>query len=76
VFFIHHGDVVIYCNCPDVIAFQENFPQAESQYISSIPSEIIGKGYEILDSQRKLLWSATGGMTHSLCLLGRLLIAT
>ena len=60
-FFIHHGHVVVFHDCPDAIAFQELFPHAVIQYISSLPSDLLGEGYELLDSQRALLRSPPGG---------------
>jgi len=58
--FIHHGHVVVFHDCPDVIAFQEIFPQVNIQYISSLPPGLLEEGYELLNSQRGLLRSAMG----------------
>ena len=54
-FFVHHGHAVIFHECPDAIAFQNIFPQAVIQYISSLPRELIGEGYELLDTQHAAL---------------------
>ncbi len=40
-FFIHHGHVVIFYECPDAFAFQELFPQATIGYISALPDGLI-----------------------------------
>jgi len=61
VFFIHHGHVVVFHDCPDAIAFQELFPEVNIQYISSLPPGLLEEGHALLTSQRGLLRSATGG---------------
>ncbi len=54
-FFIHHGHVVIFHECPDAIAFQELYPLATIGYISALPPGLIATGHDILRSQRKIL---------------------
>ena len=54
-FFIHHGHVVVFHDCPDAIAFQELFPRASIPYIMSLPDTLIAEGHQILAHQRTLL---------------------
>ena len=54
-FFIHHGHVVVFHDCPDAIAFQELFPRASIAYITSLPDALIAEGHQILAHQRTLL---------------------
>jgi hypothetical protein len=57
-FFLHHGHVVIFHDCPDAIAFQQLFPQAEIRYISSLPAALIAEGHQFLATQRTLIQAA------------------
>ena len=57
-FFHHHGHVVVFHECPDAIAFQQLFSQAEIRYISSLPSALIAEGHQILATQRALIHAA------------------
>ena len=54
-FFVHHGHVVVFHDCPDAPAFQELFPQAAIKYITSLPDALIAEGHRILAHQRTLL---------------------
>jgi hypothetical protein len=57
-FFLHHGHVVVFHDCPDAIVFQELFPRASIAYISSLPDALIAEGHRILAHQRTLLQSS------------------
>ncbi len=54
-FFIHHGHVVVFHECPDATAFQELYPLATIRYILALPPGLIATGHDILRSQRKIL---------------------
>ena len=54
-FFVQHGHVVVFHDCPDALAFQELFPQAAIRYIMSLPDALIDEGHQILAHQRTLL---------------------
>ena len=51
-FFIRHGLVVLFHECPNTMAFQVIFPMATIGYISTLPSGLIAKGHVVLASQR------------------------
>ena len=57
-FFLHHGHVVVFHDCPDAIAFQELFPRASIAYVSLLPDALISEGHRILAHQRALLQSS------------------
>jgi hypothetical protein len=48
-----HGHVVVFHDCPDPQAFQDLFPQATIEYLSSLPGGLLAEGHKILDSQRE-----------------------
>ena len=52
-FFVSHGHVVVFYNCPDPQAFQDLFPQATIEYLSSLPYGLLAEGHKILDSQHE-----------------------
>jgi hypothetical protein len=54
-FFIHHGHVVVYHDCPNAIAFQDLYPSAIIGYISLIPKSLLAEGRCILKSQQHAL---------------------
>ena len=51
-FFVHHGHVVLFHECPETIAFQEMFPSATIGYVLALPQGLLAEGHEILVSQR------------------------
>ncbi len=58
-FFIHHGHIVVYHDCPDAMAFQELYPSANIGYISSLPKGLHAEGHHILESQQRALLCAS-----------------
>jgi hypothetical protein len=52
-FFMSHGHVVVFHDCPDPQAFQDLFPQATIEYLSSLPYGLLAEGHKILDSQHE-----------------------
>jgi hypothetical protein len=58
-FFIYHGHVVSYRDCPDAHAFQELYPLASIRYISPLPKCLIAKGHGLLVNQRNILCALT-----------------
>ena len=47
VFFVSHGHVVVFHDCPDPQAFQDLFPQATIEYPSSLPTGLLAEGHKI-----------------------------
>ncbi len=58
-FFIHHGPVVVYHDCPDAMAFQELNPSENISNISSLPKDLHAEGHHILESQQRALLCAS-----------------
>ena len=52
-FFVSHGHAVVFHDCPDPQAFQDLFPQATIEYLSSLPDGLLDEGHKILDSQHE-----------------------
>jgi len=52
-FFVSHGHAVVFHDCPDPQAFQDLFPQATIEYLSSLPDGLLAEGHKILNSQRE-----------------------
>ena len=50
-FFVHHGHVVVFHECPDPIAFQEMFPSATIGYVLVLQKGLRAEGHKILASQ-------------------------
>ena len=46
-------NVVVFHDCPDPQAFQDLFPQATIEYLSSLPYGLLAEGHKILDSQHE-----------------------
>jgi hypothetical protein len=58
-FFIHHGHVAVYHNCPNAIAFQDLYPLANIGYISLLPEGLLAEGSCLLESQKRKLLCAS-----------------
>ena len=54
-FFIRHGHVVVFHECPNTMAYQEMFPMATIGYILALPPGLIAKGHEFFASQCGIL---------------------
>ena len=50
-FLVSHRHAVVFHDCPDPQAFQDLFPQATIEYLSSLPDGLLAEGHKILDSQ-------------------------
>ncbi len=50
-FFVHHGHIVVFHDCPNAMAFQNLYPLATTAYISLLPKGLIAKGYSLLKAQ-------------------------
>jgi hypothetical protein len=75
-FFIYHGHVVVYHNCPDASAFQELYPLANIRYIPLLPKGLIAKGHGLLADQRNILCASSQAPPPPSCFLAPSLIDT
>jgi hypothetical protein len=54
-FFVHHGHIVVFHDCPNAMAFQNLSPLAAIAYISLLPKGLIAKRHCLLEAQRAAL---------------------
>jgi hypothetical protein len=58
-FFIHHGHIIVYHDCPNAMAFQGLYPSANTGYISLLPKGLLAEGRRILESRQRALLRAS-----------------
>jgi hypothetical protein len=58
-FFIHHGHIIVYHDCPNAIAFQDLYPSANIGYISLLHEGLLTEGHCLLESQQCSLLCAS-----------------